>query len=282
VTEPAVAAPDARGPRSKRHRFGWVAELVGMALIYEAYDTLRDTVAGSTHAAFIHARQIVAAERFVGLYWERDIQRPFLHLDWFISFWNIYYGTIHFVMPAVALVWMYRKAPVRYVRWRNTLVLMFALAIFSFWVYPLAPPRIMPDHYGFIDTAAHYFNFGPQVPVRFVHGHPDRQAMASFGNLYAAMPSFHVGWSTWSILALWPLVRRWWGKVLLVVYPLTILFCIVVTANHWLLDAVGGWAVLAAGYAGAWLLDRVTGAWRTRRAGGTPVSRAASSEPAGV
>ena len=57
----------------------------------------------------------------LGLYQERRIQQWFLGADWFISFWNIYYGTIHFVAPVAALVWLYRKAPVRYVRWRNTL-----------------------------------------------------------------------------------------------------------------------------------------------------------------
>jgi membrane-associated phospholipid phosphatase len=76
----------------------------------------------------------------------------------------------------------------------------------------------------------------------------------AYGNLFAAMPSLHVGWSTWSAFALWPLARKTWVKVLLVLYPITIFFCIVVTANHWILDAVGGWIVLAAGYAVARLL----------------------------
>ena len=43
-------------------------------------------------------------------------------------------------------------------------------------------------------------------------------------------------------------------------YPVSIFFCIVVTANHWILDAVGGWLVLAVGYLGArgieWALTR--------------------------
>ena len=46
-----------------------------------------------------------------------------------MAFWNIWYGTIHFVMPVVALVWLYRKAPARYVRWRNTLVLMLGISL---------------------------------------------------------------------------------------------------------------------------------------------------------
>jgi PAP2 superfamily len=244
------------GPLSRRHRLGWIAELAVMGGIYFSYDLLRDHVAGPTHIAFQHAKQIVAAERWLGIYGERSVQQAFLHVDWFIAFWNIFYGTIHFVMPVVALVWLYRKAPARYVRWRNTLVLMFGLAILSFWQYPLMPPRVMPARYGFVDTAAEYYNFGPQVRVKFQpNGQPSHESIEQFGNLYAAMPSFHVGWSTWVLGALWPLARRRWARALLVVYVLAVLFCITVTANHWLLDAAGGWAVLGLGYTGARLIE---------------------------
>ena len=249
MTAPATMGANPVGPLSRRIRYGWLAELVAMGAIYFLYDMLRDHVAGSVHVAFADAKQIVSLERTVGLYWEHDIQRVFLHLDWFIAFWNVFYGTVHFVMPVVALVWLYRKAPARYVRWRTTLVLMFGIAVTCFWLYPLMPPRIMPVHYGFVDTAAHYFNFGPEVRVKFLpNGQPDHESVEAFGNLFAAMPSFHIGWSTWSVLAIWPLVRRRWARAVLVAYPLTISFCITVTANHWLLDAVGGWAVLALGY----------------------------------
>ena len=235
-----------------------------MVAIYLAYDSLRDKVAGSGTVALQHARQIVHLESTLGIYWERSIQQAFLHLDWFISFWNIFYGPVHFVVPVVALVWLYRKAPARYSRWRTALVIMFALALVSFWAYPLTPPRLMPAHYGFVDTAARYFNFGPQVPVHFLpNGQPTARSVAAFGNLFAAMPSFHAGWSMWSVLAMWPLARSRYLKALLVAYPVLVVFCITVTANHWLLDAVGGWAVLGLGYAGAVALER-TWCWLRR------------------
>jgi PAP2 superfamily len=267
------------GPRSKRIRRGWIAELAGVGALYYLYDWLRDKTAGDAHVAFQHAKDIVAAQRFLGIYWERDLQHVFVHVDWFMAFWNIWYGTIHFVMPVIALVALYRKMPQRYVRWRNTLVIMWGLAVLTFWLYPLMPPRLMPAHYGFIDTAAHYYNFGPQVHVKFnAAGEPTGSAVKQFGNLFAAMPSFHVGWSTWSVIALWPLVRRRWLRALLVLYPITIIFCIVVTANHWLLDAVGGWIVLAAGYVGTLAIERFGGAWRMRR---NIRARAAASAGAG-
>jgi membrane-associated phospholipid phosphatase len=178
-------------------------------------------------------------------------------------------------MPLLTLVVLYRCLPARYVRWRNTLVIMFGIAVLTFWLYPLMPPRLMPEHYGFVDTAAEFFNVGPQVRITFdATGEPTREALEQFGNLFAAMPSFHVGWSTWSVLALWPLARRWWVRAALVGYPLSILFCITVTANHWLLDAVGGWLVLALGYAGALAVERL-GARRRASAGITaPLARA--------
>jgi membrane-associated phospholipid phosphatase len=126
------------------------------------------------------------------------------------------------------------------------------------------PPRLMPARFGFVDTAARFFNFGPQVRVRIrADGQPTAAAIREFGNLFAAMPSLHVGWSTWSVLAIWPLVRRGWAKVLLALYPVSIIFCIVVTANHWILDAVGGWVVLGLGYLGARGLEEI----RNRRRG---------------
>ena len=40
-----------------------------------------------------------------------------------------------------------------------------------------------------------------------------RGAMAEVSNQYAAMPSMHIGWSTWCALVLLPMVRRRWAKV---------------------------------------------------------------------
>ncbi|MET0626925.1 MAG: phosphatase PAP2 family protein [Acidimicrobiia bacterium] len=258
---------DVAEPRSRRWRHGWILEVLGGIALYLGYDWLRDQATGTSAAALHHAEQIVSAEQFLGLYHEYSIQQAFLGADWFLAFWNIYYGTIHFVLPVVALVWLYRSVPARYLLWRNTLLFMLGFAVVGFFLYPLTPPRLMPRHYGFVDTAAAYFNFGPQVRVTFnAAGQPSAAAVREFGNLFAAMPSLHVGWSTWVALSLWPLVRRRWARVLLALYPVTILFCIVVTANHWVLDAVGGWVVLGLGYACArgvaW-----AGACRRERAG---------------
>jgi hypothetical protein len=245
------------GPASKRIRGGWALETLAMIALYFLYDWGRDQVEGSGATAIRNARSVVRWERLIGLYQEHRIQRWFLGTDWFISFWNIYYGTIHFVVPVAALIWLYRRAPIRYVRWRNTLLVMLAIGLLGFWLYPLMPPRLMPARYGFVDTAARFFNFGPQQPVVIApNGEPVGSSAASFGNLFAAMPSLHVGWSTWSVLAVLPTIRRTWVRVVLCCYPVCTVFAITVTANHWLLDAVGGWLVLGAAWAIAVLWER--------------------------
>jgi membrane-associated phospholipid phosphatase len=227
-------------------------------VVYFVYDWLREQASGSSADALRHAKQIVRAERFFGLYQEHRIQEAVLDWHPFISFWNFYYGTIHFVLPVVALVVMYRTAPARYVRWRTTLLFMLGFGLIGFWLYPLTPPRLMPAGYDFVDTAAEYYNCGPQQRIELdADGEPTAAARAAFGNLYAAMPSLHVGWSTWTTLALFPLVRRRWLRALLVLYPVATIFGIVVTGNHWLLDALGGWAVLAAAYAAALLTEQI-------------------------
>jgi hypothetical protein len=97
-------------------------------------------------------------------------------------------------------------------------------------VFPLAPPRMMP---GFIDTMA---VFGPNSYA------DDR--VASLANQYAAMPSVHFAWA---VLIAYAVVRcsrsplRW----LIVVHPVMTLAAIILTANHYWLDAAVALLVLA-------------------------------------
>jgi hypothetical protein len=257
------------GPASKRVRGGWILELLVLFGLWSTYDRLRDVVRGDGLGALRHARTIVGWERALGIYHERRIQQWFIDRDWFVSLWNVYYGTIHFVGPIAALVWLYRTDPGRYVRWRNTLVVMLGLAVLCFWAFPLTPPRLMPERYGFVDTGAEFFTFGPQERVLLdATGNPVRSAVDAYGNLFAAMPSLHVGWSTWTALAVLPTIRRRWIRAAVALYPLATLFAITVTGNHWVLDAVGGWLVLAAAWGIAVAIERARAPFSLRPDGG--------------
>ncbi len=94
-------------------------------------------------------------------------------------------------------------------------------------------------HYGFVDTLA---RFGGSWSF-------DSGAMRDVSNQYAAMPSLHIAWSLWCAAVLVPRLRHRWSKALAASYPAFTLLAVVVTANHYFLDAVGGAITLAGGYA---------------------------------
>jgi hypothetical protein len=230
-------------------RLRWWREVLYILGFYGVYTAVRNTFGSagvSSRHALNNAKHIISWERTVGLFHEEPIQQWFLGWRSFIRFWNVYYGTAHFVVTAAALIWMFRKMPERYPHLRTTLMITTGLALFGFALYPLMPPRLLDEcgrfgaclHYGFVDTLK-----DPGGLWSF-----DSGTMAKVSNQYAAMPSLHCAWATWSALVLWPLVHRAWAKALVIAYPILTVFCIVVTANHYFLDAVGGLAVLAIGY----------------------------------
>jgi PAP2 superfamily len=229
----------------------WWKELLYVLAFYGAYTLVRDlqgSAAGTgaaskaTQTAFSHARAVIHVERDLHLFHEQSVQHLFIHAKLFLQFWNVYYGTAHFVVTVGALIWLFRRDPDRYPRWRNTLALTTGLALVGFAFYPLMPPRLLEiipgTHYGFVDTLR---RFGGSWSF-------DSGAVQKLSNQYAAMPSLHFGWSAWSACVLYPACKRWWAKALVIAYPLLTTFAIVVTANHFLLDAVGGAAVLAAAF----------------------------------
>ncbi|HEX2040486.1 MAG TPA: phosphatase PAP2 family protein [Acidimicrobiales bacterium] len=234
-------------------RLRWWREVAYILAFYIVYTIVRNTqgsAAVSAQHAFENAREIIRMEQWLGLFFEEGLQDVFLPAEWFVSFWNVFYGTAHFVVTIAALVLMFRTMPQRYPLWRNTLACTTALALIGFATFPLMPPRLLPAHYGFVDT------------LKTIGGlwSFDSGAMQKVSNQYAAMPSLHFAWATWSSIVLYPAMRRGWSKVLAAAYPGLTLFAIVVTANHYWLDAVGGAVVLAVGFVGG---RAITAYWRT-------------------
>ncbi|BAN01401.1 phosphatase PAP2 family protein [Ilumatobacter coccineus] len=84
----------------------------------------------------------------------------------------------------------------------------------------------------------------------------DSEEVAAISNQYAAMPSMHIGWSTWCAIAVWPLLRRRRYKALVLLYPAFTLFCIIVTANHFWLDGIGGLIAFGLGSIIGWGIHR--------------------------
>ena len=260
-TQSAVAGspePMATTTAKTLQRLRFWHEVVYIGLFYGLYWLVRNAHGSARNArvqAFTNAKRVIRVERWVGIWHEESIQEPFLRSKFFIQFLNTWYGVAHFVVTVGALVWCFRAMPERYRGARNGLAFITALALIGFAFFPLMPPRLLPTSYGFVDTL-HVFG----GPWSF-----DSGPVAKASNQYAAMPSLHFGWASWCTATFWPWATTRWRRVLLVLYPVVTLFAIVVTANHYSLDALGGFVTFLIG---SWLglqLVRLDPVGRSRR-----------------
>ncbi|MFC9846323.1 bifunctional glycosyltransferase 87/phosphatase PAP2 family protein [Streptomyces sp. NPDC060223] len=219
-------------------------ELLLIRVFYAAYSSVRLAAGGGRPAAEEHGHQIHTLEKALFIDVEHTINHAVAGIPWLVNFFNFYYTSFHFVVPLAILGVLYARRPADY-RWaRATLGLGTLLALFGFWLYPLAPPRLMPG-LGFIDT---------------VHGtqdlnNPDFGALTAVTNQYAAMPSLHFGWALWCGIIIVVMAPKRWMKALGLLHPLFTLSAIVATGNHWVLDAVGGAVVIGAGFGLVYVLS---------------------------
>ncbi|TDU78419.1 bifunctional glycosyltransferase 87/phosphatase PAP2 family protein [Streptomyces sp. KS 21] len=224
-------------------------ELLLIRVGYSLYSHIRAAAPSSRSVAEGHGSQIHAVERALGIDIEHAVNHAVVNLPWLEKFFNFYYTSFHFVVPLTILAVLYWRRPGDY-RWaRASLGLATVLALVGFWLYPLAPPRLMPA-LGFIDTV-----HGPQDLA-----HPQYGAMTAISNQYAAMPSLHFGWSLWCGVVIITLAPKGWQKLLGALHPVITVCAIVATANHWVLDAVGGAVVIGAGFGLVYVLSGPRGA----------------------
>jgi hypothetical protein len=216
----------------RRPRF--VVELALIAVGYWVYSLIRNAVPERQTTAVDRAWDLLDLERSLHIDIEHSVNHAVNGVTWLIVSMNYYYATLHFVVTIGVLVWLYRFHPGRYRAVRTVLFLTTGLALFGYFFFALAPPRLLPGA-GYIDT----------VLVHHTWGSMASGDMKNVSNQYAAMPSMHIGWSTWCALAILMFARPLWVKVLGVLYPVTTLLVIVATGNHFVLDAVGGWIMLA-------------------------------------
>lgn len=282
MSAPVAEVVATRGLRGS----SWKAELLLVGAVYAVYTLTRNLFGsarivadGVPHEAFRNAEAVIRAEQALGLYIEPTVQSWFVDLRWFVQVLNAFYGIAHFVVTIGVLVVLFVRRPDAYPRLRTAIVATTCVAIVGYALFPLMPPRLLDapcpdpssavaefggrcieselrspgpdgaeagtwtapfaadDSFGYVDTLVHIGG-----PWSF-----QSSALTSISNQYAAMPSLHIAWAMWCAIAVWPLCRRLVVKVLAAAYPVATMFAIVVTGNHFWLDAVGGLAVLVLG-----------------------------------
>jgi hypothetical protein len=225
-------------------RAGVLRQVLLIALALAAYLIVRSVTQGATQAAEEHARDVLHVERLIGLDWESGAQALILEWSALVRFFDYFYVWTFWPILAATLVVLYRRDRGRYAQFRDALFISGAVGLVVFALFPVAPPRFLE---GFTDTVG-------QLSGQKYLAHP-----SGFTNEYAAMPSFHVGWTLLASLSLFRVVRHRAARGLVLVPGVLVALAVVVTANHYVLDAVAGAFVALGGLALARAGHRVFG-----------------------
>jgi hypothetical protein len=226
-----------------------IKETVIILVFVGVYEFLRSDMVQDGKQATAHALSVVHVESALGLFREADLQHLFLRAPDLLKACNLYYGGTHFVVPAVTLVWLALHYPEHYARARTALAATTAAAFLVFWVFPVAPPRLLPSRFGIIDTLVTFQQ----------SGHLEHSLVDSAGDIYAAMPSLHVAWALWCTLALYSVVRHRLVRVALVAYPVVTTVVVVATGNHFITDALSGALLISL----VWVVAPEASSWVT-------------------
>ena len=211
----------------------WWQEIAIIALGYWIYSLGRNAIPEQASIATRHGLSIQHLQDIVGLNFELSINQWVAAHEWVAQILDYYYATLHFLVTIAVLVWLFVKRPHIYRGARTVLFTLTLIALAGFALYPVAPPRLLPG-YDYIDTVVNFHTWGSLADPE----------IASHSNQYAAMPSLHIGWALWCGLSVFMCARAMWARLLGLLYPVFTLFVIIGTANHYIIDAVGGAAIV--------------------------------------
>jgi membrane-associated phospholipid phosphatase len=232
-------------PRGWRHFGLQVGIWFGFYFTYLAVRHLTDR---DPTKAVVNGLRVISLERHMTHHlFELTVQRIADSSSTLLTATAWTYWNSEFTVIGLTLLWVYLRRHEAFGRFRNTVLLANVVGLLGFWLMPTAPPWMFPDK-GFVDGVNH-----------------SSALLQTFGNSYAAMPSLH---AADALIVAWFLVatsRTIWAKALWALWPLWVWFCVVATANHYVLDVLAGIGVAVASlFATAWL-PRLFG--RVRAAG---------------
>ena len=217
-----------------------------LLLLYVAYSTSRLFADDAFGPAAERARDLLGFERWLLLDVEAALNGWFVAQDAVGLVASYWYATLHYIVTAVVLVWLYRRGWQAYQPARQALAIATVLGLVLYLLVPMAPPRLLPDYVDVLQlhSAAGWWGGDASAP----------RGLGGLTNQLAAFPSLHAGWALWVALVVRRHVRSPAVRGLAWCYAAGTAVVIVGTGNHWVLDAVVGWVVVLVG----WEIARTT------------------------
>jgi membrane-associated phospholipid phosphatase len=193
---------------------------------YFSYLAVRHLTVGDTGKALVNGQRVISLELDLTHHlYEVALERVVDSSSWLLTATAWTYWNSEFTVIGLSLLWVYLRRHDSFIRFRNTILLANLIGLFGFWLMPTAPPWMFPGK-GFIDGVNH-----------------SSALLQSLGNSYAAMPSLHAADALIVGFFLVSTSRTIWAKALWAIWPLWVWFCVIATANHYLLDVVAGISV---------------------------------------
>jgi PAP2 superfamily len=207
-------------------------EVALLMVAYAAWQYAGSFTFGGLDGAVASGLGIARLEDFLGWPSGAAMQAPVLAHEWLVRIADTYYATAHITVFIVTLSWVFLRHREDWPFTRTTVFLTTGACLLIQYK-PVAPPRLIPE-LGVVDTAA---RTGLSV-----------YAAIPGANQYSAMPSVHIAWAAAVALLIIVVARSPWRWAALV-HPLATTWVVVVTGNHYLMDAVVAVILLAGGCA---------------------------------
>ena len=227
----------------------WVIELVALVVLFAAYNVIRGSAGKNALAAFAHADDVLRAESWLFPHLEVPLNEWMSQITWVAVPACYFYALMHYAATPGILLLSRRIGGWYYWRGYWTLVLASGIALLIYALYPVAPPRLIPE-LGIVDVMRQFDTYGwwgsaASAPT----------GVGDATNQYAAMPSMHFGWALWCAIQMWSLRSRVW-RGLALAYPTVLLIVVLATGNHFVLDVAAGAACVLVAYAAVSILGR--------------------------
>jgi hypothetical protein len=221
-------------------RSGLLREMALVIFAYFTYFAVRGMTVGSEARAIENAERIVDFENALGIFHEPRMQNAILDDRWLVNLMNWMYVWGHWPLIILVAAWLYLNLPATYRLYRNAFVISGAIGLVIFAVFPVAPPRLADVD--IVDTVTlHSNSYRVLQPPGLV-------------NQYAAVPSLHFGWNLLIGIILFTKGHTLIARVAGLLVPPVMFLAIVLTANHYIIDAVFGGMVALTGLAIAYVL----------------------------
>lgn len=234
-----LAVPRAVPRETARPR--WWGELLVIVFLAWAYDTIANLAPLREKLAVAHGSEILSFERSLHIAPEAALNSWLVVHATLGTLLSYYYDNAHFIVTFGLLGWLWWKRADIYRSLRSSLVAINVIGLLVFWLYPVAPPRMLS---GFTDVIASSHTFGSW----------HTGSLAADANQFGAMPSLHIAWAVWCTVVLFQISADARVRAAAVAYPCLTAFAVLATGNHYLMDLLAGLATAALAFAAVLLV----------------------------